>query len=227
MSSAAPVDPDRVSALILAAGQGTRLGEPKAFLETKGEALVQRAVRQVRPFAAEIVVGLPEEDLERAADLLSDAGLVLAAGGATRHETVERLLARARRPLILLHEVARPLTPPALFGTVLAAADAFGAATAYVAASRRDSLALREGEFLVAPLRRDRVIRSQTPQAFRRELVLEIFRLGQANGWNEPSNVPALFARAGHRVRLVPGDPDNLKITFPEDWATVRARLAE
>ncbi len=57
--------------------------------------------------------------------------------------------------------------------------------------------------------------------------MLEIFRLGQANGWNEPSSVPALFARAGHRVRLVPGDPDNLKITFPEDWATVRARLAE
>ena len=223
---ACSVPRDRVSALLLGAGSGLRIGQPKAFLEVGGRTLLEQGVEQVQAFASEIVVGLRPEDIEPGARVLHDSRAVLVAGGATRHDTVERLLARATRPLILLHEVARPLAPPELFAAVLSAAHEFGAAAPYLPASLRDSVALKVGEFLGASLPRDDVVQTQTPQAFRREMLVEVCREATANGWLEPTvSVPALCARAGRRVRLVPGDPGNVKITFPEDWEAVRSKL--
>jgi len=227
MSAAAGggIAPQEVSALILGAGRGRRIGgRPKAFVEAGGETLLERAVALARPHAAEIIVGLPPEEVESGRRLLDAADVVVAAGGASRQDTVALLLARAGRPLVLLHEVARPLASPALFRAVLAAAARFGAAAPCLPASRRDAVALRAGAFLGTSLPRDGVILTQTPQAFRRALLAEVLRQAEAQGWTEASTA-ALFARAGRRVRLVAGEPDNLKITFAEDLAAARRGL--
>ena len=224
---ACSVPRDHVSALLLGAGSGIRFGGSKAFLEVEGRTLLERVVEQAQAFSSETIVGLREEELECGARVLHDSRAVLVAGGATRHDTVERLLARATRPLVLLHEVARPLAPPELFAAVLSAAQEFGAAAPYLPASLRDSVALKDGEFLGASLPRDDVVRTQTPQAFRREMLVEVCREAKASGWLEPSvGTVALCARAGHRVRLVPGDPGNVKVTFPEDWERARSKLS-
>jgi 2-C-methyl-D-erythritol 4-phosphate cytidylyltransferase len=123
-----------VSALILAAGSGTRLGQSKAFLECAGRTLLERAVERAAMFADEVVVGLSAEDLGRVPPSVRSRPVVLLAGGETRHATVEALLARATRPLVLLHEVARPLAPPPLFAAVLEAARDFDAAAPCVLA---------------------------------------------------------------------------------------------
>jgi 2-C-methyl-D-erythritol 4-phosphate cytidylyltransferase len=222
---AGAIAPQEVSALILGAGQGQRIGgRPKAFVEVGGETLVERAVALARPFAAEIIVGLPPEEVEAGRRLLGDGEVIVAAGGASRQDTMARLLARASLPLVLLHEVARPLASAALCGTVLAAAARFGAAMPCLPASRRDAVALREGEFLGETLPRDGVILIQTPLAFRRELLVGVLGQAEEQGWTEAST-PALFARAGCPVRLVEGEPDNLKITFAEDLEAARRRL--
>lgn len=225
-SAIRPVERDEVSALILAAGSGTRLGESKAFLECDGKTLLERVVERVVMFADEVLVGLSSEDLDRVPSSVRRRPVVLVAGGETRHATVEALLARATRPLVLLHEVARPLTPPALFAAVLQAAQVHGAAAAYVLASSRDSVALEDGGFLAAALPRDRVVLLQTPQAFRRELLADVFRRLQGRVLQQATSVPPLLLDAGYSVRLVPGSPDNMKITFPEDWEIVRAKLS-
>jgi 2-C-methyl-D-erythritol 4-phosphate cytidylyltransferase len=220
------VECDEVSALILAAGAGTRLGQSKAFLECDGKTLLERVVEQVAMFAGEVLVGLCKEDLGRVPPFLRSRPVILVAGGETRHATVEALLERATRPLVLLHEVARPLAPPSLFAAVLQAARDFGAAASYVPASTRDSVALDDGGFLGAALPRDQVVKIQTPQAFRRDWLADVFRKAKAQALTEVSSVPPLFFVSGYRVRLVPGSPDNLKITFPEDWESVRSKLA-
>jgi 2-C-methyl-D-erythritol 4-phosphate cytidylyltransferase len=216
---------DEVSALILAAGRGTRLGQSKAFLECDGKTLLERVVERAVMFADEVLVGLSSEDLGRVPPSIRHS-VVVVTGGETRHATVEALLARATRPLVLLHEVARPLTPPALFAAVLQAAQLHGAAAAYVLASSRDSVALEDGGFLAAALPRDRVVLLQTPQAFRRELLADVFRRLQGRVLQQATSVPPLLLDAGYSVRLVPGSPDNMKITFPEDWEIVRAKLS-
>ena len=64
-TAARPVTRGEVSALILAAGSGTRLGQSKAFLECAGKTLLERVVERAAMFADEVVVGLSSEDLGR------------------------------------------------------------------------------------------------------------------------------------------------------------------
>ncbi len=216
---------DAVSALILAAGSGTRMVDrPKAFLKVGGVTLVERVVDQVRPFATEIIVGVRGRDIDLATRLFEGLPVIVLAGDSTRQGTVERLLARATRRLVLIHDAARPLAPPRLFCDVLAAADTFGAATPFLPAVRNDSVALRDGEFLGSALPRDDVIATQTPQAFDAEMLVAVVDEAKRRGWDETS-IPTLCIRAGKPVRLVPGDTANLKITFPEDWKAARHSL--
>ena len=217
------VRPGEVSALILAAGKGERLGDrAKAFVMAGAVTLVERVVAMVKPHASEILVGLQPEHVDKGRRLLDSPQVTVVAGGATRQETVTRLLARATLPLALIHDVARPCVTSGLFAKVLLASKEHGAATLYLPASRRDSLALRDGDSLGASLSRERVIRLQTPQAFRREILLDADRLGNEQGWKEASTT-SLVVRAGYRVHLVRGTPENVKLTYPEDWDAVVA----
>ena len=213
---------DDVSALILAAGKGERFGMPKAYVEFGGRSLIEHVVAEVRPFAAEVIVGLPDGSPPPSMALRRDRDTIWMTGGATRQDTVARLLAAARRPYVLLHEVARPLAPRDLLAAVVEAAKVYGAAVPFLPASTRDSVAMADdNEFLGAPLRRDRVVRLQTPQAFRTELLVEVMRRARCEGWEETS-ISFLFAKAGHPVKLVPGSPRNKKLTYPEDGDLLR-----
>ncbi|MGB8273663.1 MAG: 2-C-methyl-D-erythritol 4-phosphate cytidylyltransferase [Alphaproteobacteria bacterium] len=215
-----------VSALVLAAGTGTRLGNrSKAFLAVGGVTLVERVVARMRPYCAEILVGLPPDEVETGRALFEGAGVTAVAGGATRQETVEILLARAGLPLVLVHDVARPLARPDLFERVLAAGALHGAAVAALPAGTRDSLGLAENGELVSALAREAVVFTQTPQAFRREILLEACRKAREQGCEDPS-LAGLMVRTGRRVRLVEGDPENVKITFAEDWEQARRTIA-
>ncbi len=222
------VRPEEVSALILAAGKGKRMwgGGSKAFVKAGAATLIERVVALVRPYASEIIVGLPREDIDKGCRLLGGPQVTVAAGGPTRQETVANLLARAARSLVLIHEVARPFAPPALFAKVLSAGKEHGAATLYLPASRRDSVALKAGDSLGAPLARGQVITLQTPQVYRRDILVDAQRLGNERGWIEASTA-GLVVRTGHRVHLVRGTPDNIKLTYPEDWEAAVARLSK
>ena len=220
------VPADHVSALILAAGLGERMGgQPKAFMAAGTSTLLERVVALVRPFAAEIIVGLPEDEVGRGRTLLDGAGTIVAAGGASRQETVSILLAHAGNRLVLIHEVARPFAGPALFAAVLAAADRHGAAVPVLPVSRRDSLALRDGDHFGEPLDRGRVVALQNPQAYDRDILCAAEPAAGAAGLAEPSTAN-LVARAGTPVHLVPGEPDNIKLTYPEDWDAAFDRLS-
>lgn len=221
--SAGHIPPGQVTALILAAGEGSRFGQSKAFLSAGGRTLLERAVAAVQPFAAAVIVGARAADVRKAEALVGGKATVVA-GGETRRQTLEALLALASRPIVLLHEVARPLVAPEQFAQVLTAAAAFGAACPCVAASRRDSLAIADGDFIGQGLPRERAVRTQIPQAFQRPLLIDTLRKARENNW-QASSVAPLCAQAGHRVRAVPGDRENLKITYAEDWEAVRARL--
>ena len=226
MSDGAGPRADEVSALVLAAGLGERMGgRPKAFLQRCATTLIERAVALVAPFASEIIVGLPPDGLDKGRRLLAGQHAILVAGGVTRQETVTRLLARATLSLVLLHEVTRPSAPPNLFAKVLTAGKEQGAAALYLPPSRRDSLAFKDDDALGAPLARERVIRVQTPQAYRREILLDSDRQGRDQGWNGASTTSLVY-RAGYRVHLVPGVRENVKLTYPEDWETWEAATA-
>ena len=207
----------RVAALIPAAGSGTRLGlGPKALVTVAGRSLLARSVAALAPQVDEVLVALP-------AGLALPAGVSARAvsGGETRQASVVALLAATNADLVLVHDAARPFLPPQVVARVRAAAEATGAATAALpcpdtlvragAGETWGELLPREGTWVV-----------QTPQGFRRALLLEAHRAAEAAGLSGTDDA-SLVARLGHPVALVPGDARLFKVTRPDDLPLAEA----
>jgi 2-C-methyl-D-erythritol 4-phosphate cytidylyltransferase len=86
----------------------------------------------------------------------------------------------------------------------------------YTEVPARDSLGFLEKQGLKMILPRRSVVALQIPHAYRREILLRSDRLAARRGWNEEGTA-AIVKRAGYKVRLVPGSPDNLKVTYAGD----------
>jgi 2-C-methyl-D-erythritol 4-phosphate cytidylyltransferase len=217
---------DHVSAIILAGGMGVRMGgQPKALLQAHGQTLLERVVIQAGDHASEVIVGLPQEVMSRGKAILGDRA-ILARGGETRQATFQNTLALATGEIVVIHDVARPFASGVLWDAVIAGAREHGAAAPVVPIPVRDSIAMRDGEWLGAPVDRDRIVSIQTPYAFRRSILEWALAAANETGGNETS-VTTLVTRIGHRVLLVPGENANTKVTFEEDWLDAQRRISE
>lgn len=216
----------RATALILAGGGGTRLGGvSKAFLQVGGKTLVERCVDQAAGIVDEVIVGLPAGEVENGKALLGRRAEVVA-GGDTRQATFENILGQAVHPIVVIHDVARPLASDQLFRAVLDGARANGATAPVLSISERDSLALVEDGTLGEPIDRNRLVAIQTPYSFSRSLVERAVNHARRKGV-VASSVTALVREVGARVYVIPGEPENIKITYSEDWERVSRMLGE
>lgn len=200
------------AAILVAAGSGERLGadRPKAFVVVGGRPMLEWSVDALRAAGIErIAVALPE-------DAEAPAGCLGARGGATRSESVRAALALvADAPRVLVHDAARPLVDPALFGRCLAALE--DAEAAIAAARVTDTVKVAgDGGVVTETLDRSRLWAVQTPQAFRGEALAAA--LAQPDAViRAATDDAALVERAGGRVRIVESTPANFKITTPYD----------
>lgn len=196
----------RVSALIPAAGSGTRLGMgPKAFVQLRGVPLVELAVRSFAGRADELIVALPPAEIDEARAFGWEARII--PGGATRQESVAALTAAATGELLVVHDAARPFLTPQVLSRVLTAAKRVGASSA--ALTPADTL-ISAGDGGV--IDRELVRLVQTPQAFRRELLLRAHERARRDGF-EATDDATLVRRLGQRVELVEGSPLLTKLT--------------
>lgn len=218
----------------MAAGSGTRLrgGAPKAFVGLDGRTILHHALRGVFAGpAAQVVVVVPEgfqgEALTDARDAAGDrADLVtIVTGGATRQTSVAAGLAAlwADVETVLVHDAARALTPPAVFERVAAALEA-GADAVIPAVPVVDTIKrVDDTGRVVAAVDRSELAAAQTPQGFRRSVLLEALRRADADHTDDA----ALVAAAGHPVITVEGDASAFKITTGSDLDRARALLTD
>ena len=75
-------------------------------------------------------------------------------------------------------------------------------------------------------LPREKLVLAQTPQAFRLQLIRSAHRLARRHGWQATDDA-SLVERMGGQVKVIPGAPENMKVTTPEDlkWAERICRL--
>jgi 2-C-methyl-D-erythritol 4-phosphate cytidylyltransferase len=217
------VPPEDVSGLILAGGNGLRVGGPKAFLKLGDKVLLQHVIELIGAHAGELIVGLPADQLERAQAFGGRAAFRLVAGGKTRQDTLGILARLADRPFFVLHDVARPLTRRDHIEAALGLVRDHGAVVSVRTIKPRDGVSLRDGNYYGEAVPRERVILTQTPQAYRREILLEAFRQAESQGWQEVSTA-TLVAKAGFRVRLLESPTENQKITYPGDLENAQAQ---
>ena len=224
----------RVVAIIAAGGQGRRLGAgtPKQLLPLGGRTMLERSIAAFasHPRVSGIVVALPPEVIAHPPSFLAGFGtrLRVVAGGVRRQDSVATAFGAIDPPpdVVVIHDAARPFVDSATIDRAIDAAVESGAAIAALPSGDTVKLAHDgEGDPRVATtIPRDRVWLAQTPQAFTREVLAAALAVGAqgASGTDEA----ALAEQAGHIVRLVAGDPRNVKITTPADLELARAALA-
>ena len=222
-----------VTGIIAAGGVGTRLGagRPKQLVRLGGVTILQRAVDALDRCGRidEIVLVLPPALVGGTAPVDTPGGtpLRVVAGGARRQDSVARgFAAAAASEVVVVHDAARPFCSSGLIARTIDAARRHGAAVA--ALPVRDTLKQRSvgaGRFVGRTLARDRIVRAQTPQAFRAGILAEAIRLGRSGV--EATDEAGLAERAGYRVALVEGDPWNVKITTERDLAAARRFVEE
>jgi 2-C-methyl-D-erythritol 4-phosphate cytidylyltransferase len=217
-----------VAVLVPAAGAGLRLGPgaPKALRALAGEPLLVHAVRRLVQSAAtgQVVVAAPAAALDDVRGLLAalaPAGVIeVVAGGESRQASVAAALAAAdpRYPIVLVHDAARALAPPALIDRVAAAVRAGHDAVIPVLPVVDTIKQVDERGLVIGTVDRAALRCVQTPQGFRRDVLVA----AHAAAVDELTDDAGLAEKIGVPVWTVPGDEAALKITRPADL-----RLAE
>ena len=224
-----------VAAVIPAAGYGTRMGNeiPKQFLQMGAVPLLVHALRVFESSRAisEIVVVVPRDAVTSCREeLLPPFAFskisTVTAGGARRQDSVWNGLQAvdARTKIVVVHDCVRPFVTGTMVEEVVDGARTHGAAI--VAVPLHDTVKRVAPDGMVdATLDRQRLWSAQTPQAFDVELLREAHRSSQAAGVKATDDA-FLVERIGHRVFIVNGSPENIKVTRAEDLVMGEAILA-
>jgi 2-C-methyl-D-erythritol 4-phosphate cytidylyltransferase len=218
------VAPAKVWSIVVAGGTGRRFGQLKQFSRLGGRLVLEWAVEACRPYSAGVVLVLPAEAARPGAP--AHGADIVVAGGESRAASVGRGLAAvpADAEVVLVHDAARPLTTAAVFEAVLGALAEDGVDGAVPGVPVRDTIKqVDPTSTITATLDRTTLVAVQTPQGFRAATL----RLAHAAGGTDGATDDAVLVEAaGGRVKVVPGDSGNLKITTPEDLAAAERLLA-
>lgn len=209
--------PATYAAIITAAGRGTRAGGdlPKQWRDLLGQTVIARSIAAFAD-APRIVVTLSPEDMARGIAQLSGP-VTLVAGGKTRSESVHaalKTLEGSGVTHVLIHDGARPLVSQAVIAGVVQALEN-GAVAAAPALAVTDALWRADGGVVTGTAPRDGLYRAQTPQGFRLDAILAAHRDFPEGAADDVE----LALRAGHPVTVTAGEDDNLKLTWPGDFA--------
>lgn len=215
------------SAIVVAAGSGSRAGGAKQWRIVAGRPVIAWSVEALLKAGAREVVVVIAADAEATAQtaLAGLSGWRAVPGGATRAASVQAglaaLTADDAEP-VLIHDAARPFLSADVIEALLQGLE--GADGALPALAVADSLRRAEDDFIVGGVDRDNLWRAQTPQAFRLKTIRDAYAAWPND--EAATDEAAVVERAGGRVRLIPGDPRLLKLTYPEDFAMAEALAA-
>lgn len=227
----------RAAGVVLAAGSGTRLGaeQNKVFLPLAGRPVVAWSLRSFArvPTIRRLLLVIREMDREPAARTVAedvDRDVEIVVGGANRHESEMAALTRlgpaienGSISMVLLHDAARPIVTPAMTSALMAEAERSGAV---IPGLERDDIrpVNADGSIQVLPVRS--YIGAQTPQVFDAPALLSAYRQAARDGFVGTDTMSCFQHYHPGRGSWLPGDPRNLKITYPDDMIEAERILA-
>lgn len=229
----------RVTAILPAAGMGTRMGgeTPKQFLELDGSPILLHTLRRLASCDAitEIILATRADEIQRMEERCRQEKfrqtVHVVKGGATRQESVAAALEHVGDDveLVAVHDAVRPFVTREQVSRVIDEARKCGAAILGVPAMdtvkevKRSSLP-QDVALITGTIPRERVVLAQTPQVFLTKLLKEAFAKAAADGVNA-SDEAGLVERLGYDVHVVHGTERNIKITKPSDMDLARLYL--
>ncbi len=214
------------TSVVPAAGKGLRLGSPlpKTLIPLQGQPIIHWTVKALEQttIVDTIVLVAPPDALDTFERLRREAKwqkvTAIVPGGDDRQQSVWKGLQAmpSETEWVIVHDGARPLVTPELITAVWEAAVEIG--TAAIAALPCTETVKRslDGAIVTETVNREQFWIAQTPQVFAAELLKEAHQKALQDGFVGTDDA-VLVERLGIPVRLVMGDPKNLKITHPVD----------
>jgi 2-C-methyl-D-erythritol 4-phosphate cytidylyltransferase len=219
----------KFAVILPAAGRSSRFKDPyykKCFVPLAGRAVWLYSAERFlgRSDVVQVLVVISPEDREqfdfKFASNVAILGIGVVPGGAQRADSVSAALARVKpeADFVCVHDAARPLLCDAWIDDIFQAAERSGAAIFAIPVA--GTLKQVGGDHKIEKtVSRDKLWEAQTPQVFRRQLLLDAY--AKRDGF-DATDEAQLVERLGHPVTVVRGSPINFKITTKEDL-----RLAE
>jgi len=171
-----------------------------------------------------VVIGAAQSELAQAA--ATGGNVTLVQGGATRTASVRAGLgALGDVDVVLIHDAARPGLTTATVRALIQTIES-GAGGAAPALRLSDSLRRVDADNrMIGEVDRDALVRVQTPQAFRGELIRAAYAALPADA--SVSDDLAVARAAGAEIRLIPGAERLMKLTYPEDFAVLERLMSD
>ena len=206
-----------VVAIIAAAGSGIRFGAdiPKALIQLGNRTLIEHAVAAVSPTVDQVIVVAPASHLSQFQALLGSSVTVVV-GGQTRSESIRAGLAvvQSDTKYVLIHDAARALATTDLANRILVELQKGEAAVIPGLPEVNTVKSVDKNGYVISTIERSQLRNVQTPQGFELSALLSAHA---ANG--EGTDDAALVESAGHKVLVIAGEEQALKITTPSDLA--------
>ncbi|WP_070121449.1 2-C-methyl-D-erythritol 4-phosphate cytidylyltransferase [Bacillus marinisedimentorum] len=222
----------KYSVVIPAAGRGKRMnaGKNKLFIDMNGEPVIAYTMKVFdrEPDCTEIILAVHKEEMGEFKKMISRIGfeteIKLAEGGKERQDSVYNGLKKTTGDIILVHDGARPFITGNMVGRLAEAAAEHGAAIAAVPV--KDTIKKAEAGFVTETVDRSTLMTVQTPQAFRRDLILKAHEHARQTSFvgTDDSSLAELL---GFPVKIIEGSYRNIKLTTPEDLIFAEAILAQ
>jgi len=213
----------KVTALVPAAGKGKRLkhGIDKAFVKINSKPLIVHTLESLEKSQSinDIVLVVGKDELARARRLVRHFRLSrvreIVAGGAKRSDSVMNGLKAVGgdTDIVLIHDGARPCVTTKVIEDCLTAVLKYGSAC--VSVPVKPTIKTVKGGYIINTPVRKTLWEAQTPQGFKRSIILEAYK--DAGLRKKATDDSALAELRGYKVRVVPGDYRNIKVTTPED----------
>jgi len=223
-------DLPKASCVIAAAGSGTRMGaeKNKILLELQDEAVIYHTIL---PFMEsglidEIIIVAREEDMVEINSIVRENGFdkvtKIIRGGNTRTESVKLGAMEAKCDIVCVHDGARPLVTTKIIDEAILKCLEFDAVTCAVKV--KDTIKEIDGENKVkGTLSRDNLYHIQTPQVFKKELLMWAYEKTGQGFFNDDCEI---LERLGIDVYISEGSYENIKITTKEDLIFANAILS-
>jgi 2-C-methyl-D-erythritol 4-phosphate cytidylyltransferase len=217
-------------ALIVAGGSGSRMNSdiPKQFIQIHGKPII---IHTIEAFihsgeAFEIIVSINSNYLEEwesmRKNFLPDHLIITACGGPTRFHSVKNGLACISddNSIVAIHDAVRPLVNSEVIRQAVKTAISYGNAIPVVPIN--DSVRKKEGIFSEV-VDRNTLVAVQTPQCFQTSLIKDAYNQNYDERFLDDAVV---LEKTGKTIRLIEGNPENIKITRPIDLLIAKSLLS-
>jgi 2-C-methyl-D-erythritol 4-phosphate cytidylyltransferase len=220
---------DKVTAIVVAAGEGQRFGAPKQYARLRDKPVLEWCLgsfdshMQVMEIVLVLASDIEKEEYIRRFPKIT----AVVTGGKHRQDSVMAgfsVIDPAKTEIVVIHDGVRPLADHALISRVIAATKEKGAAVPVIVID--DTVKAVEGDKVLRTVDREQLRRVQTPQGFSYPILKTA--LTQAKKDNILSTDEAvLVERMGHDIVAVEGDPRNIKITTVDDIRVAEVYLED